>query len=87
MDRGNPHAIHRRSDPGNPHSIERRHDPRPSGRYLLPETAPAGTPPIPVLSVNPSDTIIGTYTLPEPTIDKDHVRAQVVMQDGADGLG
>jgi hypothetical protein len=23
--------------------------------------------------------------LPEPTIDKDHVRAQVVMQDGADG--
>ena len=52
---------------------------------LPPETGPNGTPTIPVLSVNPLDTIIGTYTLTEPTIDKDHVRAQVVLQDGADG--
>ena len=52
---------------------------------LPPETGPNGTPTIPVLSVNPLDTIIGTYMLTEPTIDKDHVRAQVVLQDGADG--
>ena len=52
---------------------------------LQPETGAAGALPVPVLSVNPLDTIIGTYALPEPTIDKDHVRALVVMQDGADG--